>query len=143
MQRRPSISGNSGPRIGASQLRRASVRHEWTRHATANDAPASGFCRAAPQLHLEKVSGSVSCELFGKEIMSSGSGLGPVHTLASLPSPLDPAKGRIYAEPVCSLVGAKLRKRHEIVVSIDGEAVNIYDVSSHLPIELEASNAMP
>ena len=62
-------------------------------------------------------------------VMSSESGLGPVHTLISLPSPLDSTKGRIYAEPVCSLVGEGFRKRHEIVVSIDGEAVNIYDVS--------------
>ena len=72
----------------------------------------------------------VSRRLPGKEIMSSGSELGPAHTLVSLPSPLDSVKGRIYAEPVYSVVGENLRKRHEIVVSIDGEAVNIYDVSS-------------
>lgn len=73
---------------------------------------------------------AVSCRLPGKEIMSSGSELGPVHTLVPLPSPLDSTKGQIYAEPVYSLVGENLRKRHEIVVSIDGEAVNVYDVSS-------------
>ena len=62
--------------------------------------------------------------------MSSGSELGPAHTLVPLPSPLDSAKGQIYAEPVYSLVEENLRKRHEIVVSIDGEAINVYDVSS-------------
>lgn len=72
---------------------------------------------------------AVSRGLPGREVMSSGSGLGPVHSLVSLPNPLDSAKGRIYAEPVWSLDGESLRKRHEIVVSIDGEGVNIYDVS--------------
>lgn len=61
--------------------------------------------------------------------MSSGQVLGPVTTLAFLPRPLDQENGRIQASPVYGLAHGKLRKRHEVVVSVDGETINIYNVS--------------
>lgn len=61
--------------------------------------------------------------------MSSGPVLGPANALISLSRPLDHEKGRIQAAPVSSLSHGKLRKRHEVVVAVDGEAVTIYDVS--------------
>lgn len=50
------------------------------------------------------------------------------YTIASLPKPLDAETGSIYAAPVFSYRGLKKRKRHEVVVGVDGESVNIYNV---------------
>lgn len=50
------------------------------------------------------------------------------YTIASLPKPLDAENGSIYASPVYSFRGLKKRKRHEVVVGIDGESLNIYNV---------------
>jgi hypothetical protein len=50
------------------------------------------------------------------------------YTIASLPKPLDAEHGSIYASPVFSYRGLKKRKRHEVVVGVDGESLNIYNV---------------
>ena len=50
------------------------------------------------------------------------------YTIASLPKPLDAENGTIYAAPVFSYRGLKKRKRHEVIVGVDGESLNIYNV---------------
>lgn len=50
------------------------------------------------------------------------------YTIASLPKPLDAENGQIYATPVYSFRGLKKRKRHEVVVGVDGESLSIYNV---------------
>jgi hypothetical protein len=50
-------------------------------------------------------------------------------TLASLPKPFDPTVGTTYAAPVFGLRGQKWRKRPEIVASVDGDSITIYNVS--------------
>ena len=50
------------------------------------------------------------------------------YTIATLPKPLN-ADGQVYAAPVHSLRAAKKRKRHEVVVAVDGECLSIYNVS--------------
>lgn len=50
------------------------------------------------------------------------------YVIASLPKPLDSDKGQIYAAPVYSFRGLKKRKRHEVVVGVDGESLNVYNV---------------
>ncbi|KAF2398703.1 hypothetical protein EJ06DRAFT_496423 [Trichodelitschia bisporula] len=62
--------------------------------------------------------------------MASGSLLGSIFTLASLPRPFDSAHGRTQAAPVFALSESKRTKRPEVVTSIDGESVNIYNVSN-------------
>ena len=52
------------------------------------------------------------------------------YTIASLPKPLDAEAGAIYAAPVFSYRGLKKRKRHEVVVGVDGESLNVYNVRS-------------
>ncbi|KAI1393133.1 uncharacterized protein F4822DRAFT_1128 [Hypoxylon trugodes] len=53
------------------------------------------------------------------------------YVLTTLPRPLDPATGRyVVSEVYGSAPGSRKRKRHELAVGIDGEAVNIYNVSS-------------
>ncbi|KKY27912.1 hypothetical protein UCRPC4_g00756 [Phaeomoniella chlamydospora] len=49
--------------------------------------------------------------------------------LAQLPQPLTVADSQIRCGQVYSVEGPKRRKRHELAVGIDGEAVNIYNVS--------------
>jgi len=61
--------------------------------------------------------------------MPSGPSLGSISTLVSLPLPFDHDNGKIQAAAVSDLSTGKLKKRHEIAVSIDGETVSIYDVS--------------
>lgn len=50
------------------------------------------------------------------------------YTIVSLPKPLDAENGSIFASPVYSFRGLKKRKRHEVVVGVDGESLNIYNV---------------
>lgn len=51
--------------------------------------------------------------------------------LASLPRPLDHTKGQYHiGEVYTQKPGSKKRKRLEVVVGVDGEAANIYHVSS-------------
>lgn len=50
--------------------------------------------------------------------------------LAQLPRPLHAATGKTRIGDVNSLADAKKRKRYELAVAVDGEAVNIYNVGS-------------
>ncbi|KAI1759393.1 hypothetical protein GGR53DRAFT_149448 [Hypoxylon sp. FL1150] len=53
------------------------------------------------------------------------------YVLATLPRPLDPHTGRYVVSEVYGYApGSRKRKRHELAVGIDGEAINIYNVSS-------------
>lgn len=69
------------------------------------------------------------------------------YTIASLPKPLDAEYGSIYASPVFSYRGLKKRKRHEVVVGVDGESLNIYNVrlheTSHMGIALIHTRSSP
>lgn len=49
--------------------------------------------------------------------------------LAQLPRPLANAGGKIQFGEAYGIQGSKKRKRHEITAAIDGEGVNIYNVS--------------
>ncbi|KAK6435426.1 hypothetical protein LTR95_008385 [Oleoguttula sp. CCFEE 5521] len=62
------------------------------------------------------------------------------YSIASLPKPLDATGGKTYAAPVYSYRASRKRKRHEVVVGVDGESVNIYNVQSQA---LVASYAVP
>jgi hypothetical protein len=48
--------------------------------------------------------------------------------LAQLPRPLHASTGKTRISDVYSLADAKKRKRYEVAVAVDGEAVNIYNV---------------
>jgi hypothetical protein len=48
--------------------------------------------------------------------------------LAQLPRPLHASTGKTRIGDVFSLADAKKRKRYEVAVAVDGEAVNIYNV---------------
>ncbi|KAH9899062.1 hypothetical protein F4778DRAFT_182999 [Xylariomycetidae sp. FL2044] len=53
------------------------------------------------------------------------------YVLTVLPRPLDPKNGRyVVGEVYGSAPGSRKRKRTELTVGIDGEAINIYNVSS-------------
>lgn len=51
-------------------------------------------------------------------------------TLATLPQPLSGTEGKLYLGEVQSLADLKKRKRYEVVAAVDGESVNIYNVST-------------
>lgn len=51
------------------------------------------------------------------------------YVLATLPRPLDHTAGNIVAKEVYGQRDGQRRKRTELAVGIDGEAVSIYDVS--------------
>jgi hypothetical protein len=53
-------------------------------------------------------------------------------TLASLPKPFDSTVGTTFAAPVFGLRGQKWRKRPEIVASVDGDSITIYNVTTAL-----------
>ncbi|KAG9762193.1 hypothetical protein KCU71_g4982, partial [Aureobasidium melanogenum] len=61
-------------------------------------------------------------------------------TLASLPKPFDPTVGTTYAAPVFGLRAQKWRKRPEIVASVDGDSITIYNVRNP---RLVTSYALP
>lgn len=54
--------------------------------------------------------------------------LQPPSVLAQLPRPLQGVKGHTKIGEVHSLADSKRRKRYEVAVAVDGEAVNIYNV---------------
>ena len=54
------------------------------------------------------------------------------YTVTSLSRPLDSEHGKIQAAAIHSFRGLKKRKRHEMVVGVDGESLNIYNVCSGL-----------
>merc|ERR1711939_1272057 len=73
--------------------------------------------------------------------MSSRFVLQKPYVVATLPQPIDHAKGHyVVAEVYGGATGAKKRKRSELAVAIDGEGVNLYDVSSS---RLITSYALP
>jgi hypothetical protein len=61
--------------------------------------------------------------------MSSGFSLQSPYVIASLPKPIDHKKGRyVVGDVYGGALGSKKRKRSELVVGVDGEGVNLYDV---------------
>ncbi|KAJ6068883.1 hypothetical protein N7499_010770 [Penicillium canescens] len=60
--------------------------------------------------------------------------------LAQLPRPLHASTGKTRISDVFSLADAKKRKRYEVAVAVDGEAVNIYNVQTP---KLVTSYAVP
>jgi hypothetical protein len=54
--------------------------------------------------------------------------LQPPSVLAQFPRPLHASTGATRIGEVHSLTDSKKRKRYEVVVAVDGEAVNIYNV---------------
>jgi hypothetical protein len=52
--------------------------------------------------------------------------------VATLPRPIDHSTGRyVVSEVHGGTPGSRKRKRSELVVGVDGEGLNIYDVSIH------------
>jgi hypothetical protein len=62
----------------------------------------------------------------------SGDGMEAPYSIASIPRPIDDTNGRAYASPIHGLRDSKKRKRHEVVVGVDGESVNLYNVNKSL-----------
>ncbi|KAE8134364.1 hypothetical protein BDV38DRAFT_161962 [Aspergillus pseudotamarii] len=60
--------------------------------------------------------------------------------LAQLPRPLHASKGKTHIGEVYSLSDSKKRKRYEVAVAVDGEAVNIYNIQTP---KLVTSYAVP
>lgn len=52
------------------------------------------------------------------------------YSIASIPRPIDGVNGQVHAAPVYGVRESKKRKRHEVVVGVDGESVNIYNVKN-------------
>jgi hypothetical protein len=73
--------------------------------------------------------------------MPSHTVFGSLYPLATLPRSIDAVHGRTLASTVTSLTPSKKRKRSEVAVSIDGEGVNIYSVSSIQPFNLDKTNS--
>lgn len=64
--------------------------------------------------------------------MSSRISLQAPYTVASLPRPIDRSTGRyVVGDVYGGAPGSKKRKRAELAVGIDGEGINIYDVSPY------------
>ncbi|KAE9370294.1 hypothetical protein N431DRAFT_378464 [Stipitochalara longipes BDJ] len=73
--------------------------------------------------------------------MSSRFSVQKPYVVASLPRPIDPANGSyVVGEVYGGVPGSKKRKRSELAVGIDGEGVNLYDVST---TKLITSYALP
>ncbi|RJE22743.1 hypothetical protein PHISCL_04922 [Aspergillus sclerotialis] len=66
--------------------------------------------------------------------------LQPPSLLAQLPRPLHASTGSTHIGEVYSLTESKKRKRYEVVVAVDGEAVNIYNIQTP---KLVTSYAVP
>ncbi|KAI9375601.1 hypothetical protein BJX61DRAFT_493515 [Aspergillus egyptiacus] len=56
--------------------------------------------------------------------------LQPPSILAQLPRPLHASTGKTHINEVYSLTDSKKRKRYEVAVAVDGEAVNLYNVQN-------------
>lgn len=62
--------------------------------------------------------------------MSSKFSIQAPYVVASLPRPIDHSNGRyVVGEVFGGVSGSKKRKRSELAVGMDGEGVNLYDVS--------------
>ncbi|KAG0648802.1 Uncharacterized protein D0Z07_4721 [Hyphodiscus hymeniophilus] len=73
--------------------------------------------------------------------MSSRFSLQAPYPLASLPRPIDHSNGQyVVGDVFGGAPGSKKRKRSELVVGVDGEGVNIYDISTS---RLITSYALP
>ncbi|KAL3467713.1 hypothetical protein BJX64DRAFT_247234 [Aspergillus heterothallicus] len=66
--------------------------------------------------------------------------LQPPSVLAQLPRPLHASTGKTHISEVYSLADAKKRKRYEVAVAVDGEAVNLYNIQNP---KLVTSYAVP
>ncbi|KAL4862212.1 hypothetical protein BDV12DRAFT_179090 [Aspergillus spectabilis] len=66
--------------------------------------------------------------------------LQPPSVLAQLPRPLHASTGKTHISEVYSLASSKKRKRYEVAVAIDGEAVNLYNIQTP---KLVTSYAVP
>ncbi|KKK15410.1 hypothetical protein P175DRAFT_0560892 [Aspergillus ochraceoroseus IBT 24754] len=66
--------------------------------------------------------------------------LQPPSVLAQLPRPLHASTGKTHISEVYSLADSKKRKRYEVAVAVDGEAVNIYNIQTP---KLVTSYAVP
>ncbi|KAL4944393.1 hypothetical protein BDV06DRAFT_187503 [Aspergillus oleicola] len=66
--------------------------------------------------------------------------LQPPSVLAQLPRPLHASTGKTHISEVYSLTNAKKRKRYEVAVAVDGEAVNLYNIQNP---KLVTSYAVP
>lgn len=61
--------------------------------------------------------------------MTSTYSLGQPYTLFTLPRPIDSVAGRITGGSAYSINASKKRKRTDVVVGVDGESLNVYDVT--------------
>ena len=59
----------------------------------------------------------------------SGATMEAPSSIASLPRPLDSTHGRIQAAPVYGFRESRKGKRHEVAIGVDGEGVNVYNVT--------------
>ncbi|KAL2808246.1 hypothetical protein BJX63DRAFT_40757 [Aspergillus granulosus] len=66
--------------------------------------------------------------------------LQPPSVLAQLPRPLHASTGKTHISEVYSLADSKKRKRYEVAVAVDGEAVNLYNIQNP---KLVTSYAVP
>ncbi|KAL5332585.1 hypothetical protein BJX70DRAFT_383768 [Aspergillus crustosus] len=66
--------------------------------------------------------------------------LQPPSVLAQLPRPLHASTGKTHISEVYSLASSKKRKRYEVAVAVDGEAVNVYNIQTP---KLVTSYAVP
>lgn len=75
----------------------------------------------------------IKVDLYNFELpvtMSSKISLQTPYVVAPLPRPIDRATGRyVVGDVYGGAVGSKKRKRSELAIGVDGEGVNIYDVS--------------
>jgi hypothetical protein len=62
--------------------------------------------------------------------MSEHSIIESISSLATIPRPLDPEHGKIGLASVSTFTKSKKRKVAEIAACVDGEAINIYNVSN-------------
>ena len=70
----------------------------------------------------------------------SGSSMEAPYAIASIPTPIDGVNGRIYAAPIYGIRDSLKRKRNEVVVGIDGESVNLYNVNDNERVHTAATD---
>ncbi|KAL2856863.1 hypothetical protein BJX68DRAFT_192512 [Aspergillus pseudodeflectus] len=66
--------------------------------------------------------------------------LQPPSVLAQLPRPLHASTGKTHISEVYSLADSRRRKRYEVAIAVDGEAVNLYNIQNP---KLVTSYAVP
>jgi len=60
--------------------------------------------------------------------MASNYSIEQPYPLFSLPQSIDTSAGRVTGGASFSINGSRKRKRTEVVVGVDGESLNVYDV---------------